>query len=254
MVFKGVSTTALTDGGNENPTVDGDVVTSKTIGELYFYGKEEFIYGEDSKWHSLGPQLTTLGDLAYKNNATAAYTPGGTVSQPTFNGTSATITTKGTPSGTVSQPSFTGNATTITTVGTPAGTVSTPTITVTPSTTTVNSITAVGTLPTCTLPVFTANVTNENLALDWSSGSFSQGTLPTKGSDTTVATGISSAVSTQPTFTGSELSSTATYTPGGTVSQPTFSGNQLSSTASYTPAGTVSQPSFTGNASTITAS
>lgn len=210
VVFKGVSTTALTDGGNENPTVGGSVIATKTVGDLYFYNKEEFIYGSDDKWHSLGPQLTTLGDLAYKNNATATYTPGGTVSQPTFNGTSVTITTKGTPSGTVS----------------------TPTITVTPSTTTVNSITNVGTLPTCTLPVFTANVTNENLALDWTSGSFSQGTLPTKGANTTVATGISSATATQPTFTGNVLSSTATYTPAGTVTKPTFTGNASTITVS----------------------
>jgi len=55
IVFKGVSTTALTDGGNEDPTLDGTVVTAKTTGDLYFYNKEEFIYGDDSKWHSLGP-------------------------------------------------------------------------------------------------------------------------------------------------------------------------------------------------------
>lgn len=75
---------------------------------------------------------------------------------------------------------------------TPHGSVSTPTITVTPTTGTVNSITDVGTLPD-----FSATVSNENLTLGWSAG-----TLPTKGSDTTVATGIQSATSTQPTFTG----------------------------------------------------
>lgn len=201
--FTNISTTVLTNGGNENPTVNGSVITTKTVGDLYFYNKEVFIYGSDNKWHSLGPQLTTLGDLAYKNNATAAYTPEGSVSQPIFSGNTTTITTKGTPSGTIS----------------------TPTITVTPSTTTVNSITNVGTLPSCTLPVFTANVINENLTLDWTSGSFSQGTLPTKGANTTVATSILSAVSTQPTFTGNQLSSTASYTPVGTITKPTFTGN-----------------------------
>lgn len=59
---------------------------------------------------------------------------------------------------------------------TPAGNV---TVNEAGSTTTVNSITDVG-----TLPVFTATVANETLSL-----SFSQGTLPTKGSDTTVKTG-----------------------------------------------------------------
>ena len=74
---------------------------------------------------------------------------------------------------------------------TPEGTVSTPTITITPTTTTVNSITAVGTLPSLEF--------NENTHMY----SLSQGTLPTKGGDTTVMTGAS-ATSTQPTFTGTE--------------------------------------------------
>lgn len=60
-------------------------------------------------------------------------------------------------------------------------------VAVTPSNATVNSITDVG-----TLPAWTATVSNENLTISWS-----QGTLPTKGSDTTVVSGIQSA-----TFTG----------------------------------------------------
>lgn len=63
---------------------------------------------------------------------------------------------------------------------------------VTLATTTVNSITAVGTLPDLSM-----SVSNEILTI-----TFSQGSLPTKGGDTTVATGTVSAV-TQPTFSGS---------------------------------------------------
>lgn len=200
----------------------------------------------------------------------ATYTPAGTVSQPTFTGTagtaSATYTPAGsvtvkagnssnyTPAGTVTQPTFSGTAATIavsggtgTTTYTPAGSVSKPNITVTPSTTIVNSITAVGTLPT-----LTTTVSNENLTIG-----FSQGTLPTKGSNTTVMTGASAALAATPTFTGTGTRLTASYTPAGTVSQPTFSGTQtaLSGTfsgteatveSSYTPTGTVSQPTFTG--------
>lgn len=59
---------------------------------------------------------------------------------------------------------------------TPTGSVS---VSVTPSTDTVNSITDVGTLP---------SLTENNGVL-----TFNAGTLPTKGSDTTVVTGISSA-------------------------------------------------------------
>ena len=92
VVFKGVSSTPLTDGGNQNPTVDGTPVTTKSTGELYFYEQEEFIYGDDSKWHSLGSQLQNLGALAYKDSASGSYTPSGTVSQPTFTGGSSTVT------------------------------------------------------------------------------------------------------------------------------------------------------------------
>ena len=84
------------------------------------------------------------------------------------------------------------------------GTVSTPTITVTPSTTTVNSITAVG-----SLPAWTATVDNEILTFSWN-----EGTLPTKGDNTTVATGIQSATSTQPTFTGGYVRATSSSVNG----------------------------------------
>lgn len=125
---------------------------------------------------------------------------------------------------------------------TPSGSISTPTITVTPTTTTVNSITDVGTLPTFeqgddvftqgsftqgafsqgTLPTWTTQVNAEVLSFTFSAGTlpthasdsfvkptytqgsdtFTQGTLPTKSANTTVATGIQSATSSQPTFTG----------------------------------------------------
>lgn len=77
---------------------------------------------------------------------------------------------------------------------TPSGSVSAPTIGISTagSTTTVNSITGVG-----TLPAFGATVSGEVLTLSWSAG-----TLPTKGSDTTVKTGDASYSASQPSFTG----------------------------------------------------
>lgn len=77
---------------------------------------------------------------------------------------------------------------------TPSGSVSAPTIGISAagSTTTVNSITDVG-----TLPAFGATVSGEVLTLSWSAG-----TLPTKGSDTTVKTGDASYSASQPSFTG----------------------------------------------------
>ena len=201
----------------------------------------------------------------------ATYTPAGTVSQPTFSGTEVSFSTNFTPSGsvaistgsgtanytpagTVTQPSFTGTEATLVVSGgsgdatyTPAGSVSKPDITVTPSTATVNSITAVG-----TLPELTTTVSNENLSI-----SFSQGTLPTKGSDTSVLSGVTAALASTPSFTGTGSRLTATYTPVGTVSQPSFSGTAVELTGAFTgtegtvsgnvtAAGTVSQPTFSG--------
>ena len=79
---------------------------------------------------------------------------------------------------------------------TPSGSVSAPTISVAAAgaTETINSITDVG-----TLPVLTTTVSDENLVI-----SFSQGTLPTKGADTTVKTGDASYSASQPTFTGTQ--------------------------------------------------
>jgi hypothetical protein len=72
---------------------------------------------------------------------------------------------------------------------TPQGSVSAPTISATGGqTTTVNSITAVGTLPSCT-------VSGENLT-------FNAGTLPTKGSDQSVVSDIGELSASQPSFTG----------------------------------------------------
>ena len=300
--YMGVTTTELTDGNTTNPIViNGENVTAMT-GGIANYGKSEFIWN-GTAWQEFG-NLSALGELAYKDNAKAQYTPTGTVSKPAFNGTPSNVTITAsssvngnyTPQGTVSKPTFTGTEATflgtVTTTGsvsvstkstsnktatvskansgtatyTPEGTVSAPQITVTPSTATVNSITAVG-----TLPEFTATVANEVLTLG-----FSQGSLPTKGSNQTVVTGIESATATQPeftgtgarlvtgdipvpsaytaTFTGGESSVSVTGTPSGTISQPTFSGTRVQLSGTTTAEGSVSQPTFSGTAATITAS
>ena len=195
---------------------------------------------------------------------TANYVPEGQVSKPTFTGVKTTYSGMFKPSGTVSQPTFTGETTTSTgnftphgsvdiVVGngeanyTPEGTISAPTVSVVPSTGTVNSITDVG-----TLPAFTATVANENLTFSWSAG-----TLPTKGTDTSVVTGITSATASAPSFTGTPVELTGDFVgsqgvvsvtgqPKGSVSAPTFTGIEGSFSVSGTPEGEVSKPSFTG--------
>ena len=144
VVFVGVSTTALTDGGSETPTVSGDELTPAT-GQLFFYGTQQFIWGGDSKWHALG-SLDSLGDLAYKDSAQGKVTPTGTVSQPTFTGTSAAVTITATdntsgnyqPKGTVSQPTFSGNSLSSTGKFTPSGDVTVSTSTTENKTATVS--------------------------------------------------------------------------------------------------------------------
>lgn len=248
-----------------------------------------------SGYSQTGHTHTVTSNVSVANHA---YTPAGSVSQPTFTGTEGTVSVTGTPAGSVTitanknatgtknytpegsvtKPTFTGTEADITVTGTPSGSVTigtgngtanyTPagTISVTPNiqvnTTTVNSITNVGTLPS-----LTTTVTDENLTI-----SFSQGTLPTKGGNTTVATGIKSqsasgsftgtGVQLTASFAGNTLNSSGTYTPAGDVSKPTFSGtatlisgsfsgNSLTSTGKFTPAGTVSKPTFSGTQATL---
>lgn len=166
--LKGSTTTPLTDEATTNPiTINGNSYTAVNQ-DAVFYDKKEFVF-DGTKWHEFG-DMSGLGDLAYEDSASGTYTP--------------------------------------------AGTVSTPTITVTPTTTTKyvagsatggGSVTA-GSAASCTLPVMTTSVVNETLSIGWSAGSFTANTptavtLPTFSSQI-IATGITSATSSQPTFSG----------------------------------------------------
>ena len=296
--FIGRTTTELTDEATTNPiTINGKSVTA-VAGNLVAYGEKEFLF-DGTKWLEMG-DIGSLGALAYKNDASGTYTPTGSVSQPTFSGNELTSTgnftpagnvtiatgsgtANYTPAGSVSQPSFSGseltstgnftpagNVTIATGSGTanytPAGSVAAPTISVKTagSTTTVNSITNVGTLPTMAM-----TVENETLTF-----TFDQGSLPTKGSNTTVKTGDAAYQATAPAFTGTGVQLTGSFsgtqgsvsvkgTPAGTVSKPSFTGTGVQLTGAFsgtqgsvsvkgTPSGTVSKPSFTGTAGTIT--
>ena len=173
VVFIGVSSVKLTDGGNETPKVGG-VDKTPVTGQLFFYGTQEFIYGADSKWHALG-SLDSLGALAYKDNASGSYKPAGTVSQPTFTGSSSEVTITATsntsgnyqPAGTVSKPTFSGNALSSTGKFTPDGTVtvttkstSNKTATVSPAASGTVTYTPEGTISAPTISVATAGATS----------------------------------------------------------------------------------------------
>lgn len=298
VMFMGETTTALTDGETTSTIVINGSNVTAVKGYLVVSDSKEFVY-DGTKWIELG-DLSLIGDLGWKDTASTEYTPTGTVSKPTFTGSPANVTFTITedengnyqPKGTVTKPTFTGSnstfngkftpsgsvgltnsnktATVSTTSGTatytPGGNVTAPSISMKSAgaTTTVNSITAVGDLPT-----FTTTVTDENLTFGWDAG-----TLPTKGSNTTVKTGDASyeasaptfsgtgvhlvtgniAVPTSATFTGTEGDVSVSGTPNGEVSQPTFSGLTAKIEGSVTASGDVSKPTFTGTKATITVS
>lgn len=267
----GTTTTALTDQATTNPIKINNADVTAVAGNLVYYNKKEFIF-DGTKWIELG-DLSSLGSLAYKNSATGKFTPAGSVSQPTFNGTESSVTVTATentsgafqPGGTVSKPSFTGasmtstgkftpagnitisQATSGTTNFTPAGTVAAPTITITESesaTTTIKNptsktvATAIATAaPGSTAPanaVTLFSVSGETLTLN-QIGYTTGASIST--SDVSVKKGAASytATATAPKFTGTA-----------TVISASFAGTQGNVSVSGTTTGDVSQPTFTG--------
>lgn len=81
--FIGVSTTEITDGGTEKPTINEEEV-NPVAGDIVIWkpltgAPLEFIW-DGSKWNLLGGQaLEGLGDLAFKDNASGSYIPEGNV-------------------------------------------------------------------------------------------------------------------------------------------------------------------------------
>ena len=267
VVFMGISTTALTDGGSQVPTINGQNVTP-AAGQLFFYGTQEFIWGPDEKWHGLG-SLDSLGDLAYKNEASGTYTPKGTVSQPTFTGTSFSSTGNFTPQGNVSvSTNTTTNKTAPVSVAasgtvtyTPNGTISAPTISVATagSTTTVKNPTSVTVAKTivAAAPKTTApanaityySVTDENLSL-YQIGYTTGASITTE--NVTVKNGDATYSASVPAFTGTGVRLVTGDIPVPATYTASFTGTQGSVEVSGTPTGTVSQPTFTGTGATIT--
>lgn len=209
--IKGRTTTELVDESTTNPVTIGGESYTAVANDAVFYGKKEFVF-DGTKWNEFG-DMSGLGALALKNTASATYTPQGTVSQPTFTGSSMTSTGKFTPEGSVSKPN----------------------VDVTPTTTTVKEVdqdgsVTNGTAASCTLPELTMTVQNETLTFGWTPGSFTANTptsvtMPTT-KNTSVVTGVSAELAAAPTFTGSEGDLSVTGTPEGTVSQPSFTGTE----------------------------
>lgn len=90
--YLGVTTTALTDGASTNPILINGAYVTAEMGDITTYQSKEFIFN-GSVWQEFG-DLSGLGELAFKDSATATYTPAGTVSAPTISvSTSGSTTT-----------------------------------------------------------------------------------------------------------------------------------------------------------------
>lgn len=246
---------------------------------------------------------TALGlkALAYKDSASgtiegivtgvadAQYTPEGSV-EVKLSSASTAMTSTGsfTPAGSVS-----GNVTAAGTVAIArddvngvavSGSISAPTITITPSTTEVQHIDSLGTLPSYTAAQYTApsvaeakakfasegivaSVNGEELVLtaagkadaltatgfdagSYVAAEFNAGALPTLGTVQTVVTGIASATSSAPVFTGDKFG--ATFSGSEVAIAASFSGQEgtVNVSGNYEKVG-VESASFTGTEATI---
>ena len=175
-------------------------------------------YVKNASGHSGG----TAGALAYKSSASTSYTPAGSVSQPTFTGSSMTATGTYTPAGSVSL-SNTNKTTTVSKASsgdatyTPAGSVSQPTFTG-------SSMTSTGTYtPTGTVTL--GGSTNKTATVSATTGTATYTPGGSNASSTVSGTCTVTATGSISTGTG-----TANYTPGGTVGTPTISVKTAGST------------------------
>ena len=226
--YLGVTTTAITDGATTSPITIGDKSVTPKAGDIVAYGSSEFVWSAvESKWREFG-STGSLKALAFKDSASTSYTPAGSVSQPTFTGTKATISAKYTPAGTVAISKGTGAAN-----YTPEGTISAPNITVFSEMTDINVIDIRD--GSGVLPSFSATVADETLSLNFNAGKFYD------TQKVSVVSNVSATVD-QPKFTGTPVELKGSFT-----------GTAGTATASYTPIGAVSKPTFTGTAATITA-
>lgn len=106
MHYAGVTTTALSNGSSASPIKINNADYTPSNGDVVIYNALEFVWStSDKKWHEFG-STGSLKALAFKDSASASYTPSGTVSAPSVS--VAVNTASVTPIGDVgSLPSFT---------------------------------------------------------------------------------------------------------------------------------------------------
>lgn len=267
VVFVGVSSVELTDGGTQTPKINGENKIP-AAGQLFFYGTQEFIWGPDSKWHALG-SLDSLGDLAYKDSATGTYKPEGTISIPTFTGSNSTFTGAFEPAGsvTVSTKTTSNKTATVsaaasgTTTYTPGGDVSAPTISVktagatqtikNPTSVTVAK-TVVAAAPGATAPANNLtyySVTDETLSL-YQLGYTTGASITTANVDVKTDDAVYEASA--PVFTGTAVRLVTGNIPVPATYDASFTGTSDTVSVSGIPNGSNSQPTFDGTSKNVT--
>ena len=279
ITFGGVTSTALTDGETEKPTVDG-VQVNPTKGQLYFYGTKEYLW-DGAKWIELGV-VDALGNLAYKNSVSVAYDKASSASYTntnsskslTLSGTSANVTitaadnTSGNyqPKGTVSQPTFTGTGVRLVTGNIAVPKTYTSTFTGTAATVEVTG-TATGTISKPNIQVKTAGTTNNTLKPVTAKSMVSALATAAPGA-TAPANAVTYYSVSEETLSLYQLGATKadSVTLGSAVTvktgdaayelaaAPTFSNGAVTASGSYTPEGTVSTTTATTENKTATVS
>ena len=254
MNFLGVSTSGITDGGEEQPTIGSEKKTPK-VGDVVVYGSAEFVWGpkadsEGNCWYKFG-DTTDLGKFAYADTGTASYTPRGNISISDFTPVGEIEVTVGNV-GTTTKAVLTGATAAFT------GKKVTPTATfVGEELSGAVSITPAGTV---TVAEYTPEGDVEVTADEFTP----KGTV-----SVTVDSYTPSGTIAAPAFTGTPVAATtyATYAEetltlgdisvAGSVAAPVFKGTAATPTASATFSGTAESPtvsaSFTGSAKAPTA-
>ena len=218
MHYVGVTTTALSDGATTNPIKIDNVDYTAVAGDVAIYSTREYVFStSDNKWHEFG-STGSLKALAFKDSASTKYTPAGSVSQPTFTGTSSTVTITATDNTSGNyQPK---GSVTVTTKST-----ANKTATVAPAASGTATYTPSGSITNAT---FTGTATT-------STGKFTpSGTVGLTNTN-------------QTTTVSAATSGTATYTPAGSVGTPTISVKTAGTTT------TIKNPTSTTCAKTVVA-
>lgn len=234
MKYLGISLTRVVDGDTSSVNINGSTIypSALSAGSVVIYQEQEFIWN-GTKWQLFGPVNQTFGDLASADTTTATYTPTGTISQPTFTGSSSEVVLTKSNSTSTNALDYT-----------PAGTLSAITVsksssgssdTIKNPTTINNVLSAINTSAPSSTAISNAiaycSVSNQTLSFNQLGTS---SIAPIVTTDVSVRTGDAEYAVSTPQFTGTKVYFNGSCIPSGAVSQPTFTGTQVTITGSPT--------------------